>query len=130
MSKKNDNLAFVDFFTILAKKISWIMGTPWAFIIAALVIVFWAILGPFFEFSNTWQLFVNSFTTIITFLMVFLIQNTQNRDAKSIELKLDELLNHLRDDESKEYIKVEDLTEEEIDLLSKRFEHLKPKKKK
>jgi low affinity Fe/Cu permease len=68
------------------------MGASWAFTVAVFVIILWAISGPFFHFSNTWQLVINTATTIITFLMVFLIQNTQNRDAKAIHLKLDELI--------------------------------------
>jgi len=68
------------------------MGAPWAFLAAALVIVVWLLTGPIFGFSTEWQLVINSGTTIVTFLMVFLIQNTQNRDARAIHLKLDELL--------------------------------------
>src|SRR5947209_12262608 len=67
-------------------------GSPWAFLIAAGVIVGWAATGPLFHFSDTWQLVINTATTIVTFLMVFLIQNTQNRDTKAVHLKLDELL--------------------------------------
>jgi low affinity Fe/Cu permease len=68
------------------------MGASWAFAVALVVIILWAITGPFFHYSDTWQLVINTATTIITFLMVFLIQNTQNRDAKAIHLKLDELI--------------------------------------
>ncbi len=68
------------------------MGTPWAFLAAAGVIIAWAVSGPLFGFSSDWQLWVNTGTTIVTFLMVFLIQNTQNRDARALHLKLDELL--------------------------------------
>ena len=68
------------------------MGTPWAFLVALAVIVGWAVTGPVFGFSDTWQLVINTGTTIVTFLMVFLIQNTQNRDARALHLKLDELL--------------------------------------
>jgi low affinity Fe/Cu permease len=68
------------------------MGTPWSFLIALGIIILWAVSGPLFGFSDTWQLVINTGTTIVTFLMVFLIQNTQNRDAKALHLKLDELL--------------------------------------
>lgn len=79
-------------FTRFANAVSRAVGSSWAFIVAALLIVGWAASGPVFDFSDTWQLVINTGTTIITFLMVFLIQNTQNRDAKAIHLKLDELV--------------------------------------
>ncbi|MGH2489945.1 MAG: low affinity iron permease family protein [Candidatus Limnocylindria bacterium] len=79
-------------FSRFASRIADSMGAPWAFLGAALLIAVWFLTGPVFGFSTEWQLLVNSFTTIATFLMVFLIQNTQNRDARAIHLKLDELL--------------------------------------
>lgn len=79
-------------FSNFAKASSRIMGNPWAFGLALLVILGWAFSGPIFGFSDTWQLVINTGTTIITFLMVFLIQNTQNRDSGAIQLKLDELI--------------------------------------
>jgi low affinity Fe/Cu permease len=79
-------------FSRFASRISQWMGAPWAFLAAVLVIVVWLLTGPIFGFSTEWQLVINSGTTIVTFLMVFLIQNTQNRDARAIHLKLDELL--------------------------------------
>lgn len=81
-----------ELFRKFSSKTSTIVGSSWAFMTAAIVIVVWAISGPMFHFSDTWQLVINTGTTIITFLMVFLIQNTQNRDAKAIHLKLDELI--------------------------------------
>ncbi len=81
-----------EFFRKFANKTSELTGTAWAFIVAFLVIIIWATTGPVFHYSDTWQLVINTGTTIITFLMVFLIQNTQNRDAKAIHLKLDELV--------------------------------------
>ena len=72
------------------------VGSKWAFLRAILIVVVWAVTGPFFKFSETWQLVINTGTTIVTFLMVFLIQNTQNRDAKAIHLKLDELIRGAR----------------------------------
>ncbi len=80
------------FFRKFANKTSELTGSAWAFILAFLVIIIWAATGPAFHYSDTWQLVINTGTTIITFLMVFLIQNTQNRDAKAIHLKLDELV--------------------------------------
>ena len=79
-------------FHYFSKRVSEIIGAPWVFIVALIVVVIWLLSGPFFHFSNTWQLIINTGTTIITFLIVFLIQNTQNRDNESLELKLDELL--------------------------------------
>ncbi len=113
-----------DFFHKVAQKISNAVGSPWAFMLAILIIVVWGVSGPIFHFSDTWQLVINTGTTIVTFLMVFLIQNTQNRDAKVIHLKLDELIratkgarNHLVD--------LEDLTEEEIKHLEQEFQSLR-----
>jgi low affinity Fe/Cu permease len=76
----------------IAAKISYITGTAWAFLAALAIIIVWALTGPIFGFSTTWQLVINTGTTIVTFLMVFLIQNTQNRDSKALHIKLDELL--------------------------------------
>src|ERR671932_228793 len=84
-----------DLFRKFSSKTSQIVGSSWAFIIAVIVIVGWAISGPIFHFSDAWQLLINTATTIVTFLMVFLIQNTQNRDAKAIHLKLNELIHAL-----------------------------------
>ena len=79
-------------FTRFAKKISRLSGTPGAFMLAGMVVLVWAVTGPIFRFSDTWQLVINTGTTIVTFLMVFLIQNTQYRDAEAVQVKLDELL--------------------------------------
>ena len=85
-----------DVFRIFARRSSIILGSAWAFTGAALVILVWLLTGPTFHFSDTWQLIINTATTIITFLMVFLIQNTHNRDAKAVHLKLDELIRALK----------------------------------
>jgi len=82
----------LDRFGKFAARASFWVGSKWAFLFAALVIALWAISGPIFHYSDTWQLVINTGTTIVTFLMVFLIQNTQNRDARAINLKLDELI--------------------------------------
>lgn len=79
-------------FSTFAKAIAFASGQPWAFGTAVSVVVIWAVTGPLFEYSDTWQLVINTGTTVVTFLMVFLIQNTQNRDSQAIQLKLDELI--------------------------------------
>jgi low affinity Fe/Cu permease len=81
-----------EFFRKFARTTAEIVGTPWAFVAGMLLIVLWLVTGPLFDFSDTWQLAINTLTTIVTFLMVFVIQNSQNRDAKALHLKLDELL--------------------------------------
>jgi low affinity Fe/Cu permease len=113
-----------DLFHKIAQKTSKAVGSAWAFSLAILVIIVWAASGPIFGFSDTWQLVINTSTTIITFLMVFLIQNTQNRDARVVHMKLDELIrvtrtarNHLVD--------LEDLSEEELDRLEREFQALR-----
>jgi low affinity Fe/Cu permease len=97
------------------------LGSRWAFAVAIGVIVVWALTGPIFHYSDTWQLIINTGTTIVTFLMVFLIQNTQNRDARAIHLKLNELI-HAVDKARNRVIDAENLSDVEIDQLSKRFE--------
>jgi len=88
---------FKAWFGRVATKVSDAMGSPWAFTLAVAVILVWVVTGPVFGFSDTWQLVINTGTTIVTFLMVFLIQNTQNRDAKATQLKLDELIRAIGD---------------------------------
>ena len=112
-----------DLFRKFAHTTSNAVGSPWAFIIAVTTIVVWAITGPIFGFSDTWQLVINTGTTIVTFLMVFLIQNTQNRDAKAIHLKLDELLSGLEGPRTS-LVDLEDLTDEELEQLQQEFQRL------
>ena len=85
-----------DAFRIFARRSSRVLGSAWAFAVAILIIVIWGLTGPAFHYSDTWQLIINTGTTIVTFLMVFLIQNTQNRDAKAAHLKLDEIIRALK----------------------------------
>jgi low affinity Fe/Cu permease len=94
------------------------LGSPWALVMAASVIVVWILTGPIFAFSDTWQLIINTSTTIVTFLMVFVIQNTQNRDAKAVHAKLDELIRAL-DGARDKFMLAEDETEEELDVQVK-----------
>ena len=96
------------------------MGRPTAFIAAGLLILAWLISGPMFHFSDTWQLIINTTTTIVTFLMVFLIQNSQNRDTRAIQLKLDELLRALKSART-ELVGLEDVPDEELDKLQHDF---------
>lgn len=126
MSEKK--LSVIDLFVKVARYISHVTATPWAFLTALSVVIIWVILGPYYHYSDTWQLVINTGTTIITFLMVFLIQNSQNRDSKSVLLKLDELLNEIPNKQSNDYINIEELSEEEIDLLSKRIKEFIDKK--
>ena len=102
-----------EFFRKFASTTSAITGSVWAFILATLIILIWAVTGPLFGFSDTWQLVINTGTTIVTFLMVFLIQNTQNRDAKAVHLKLDELLRGVTEARTS-MVDLEDCTEEEL----------------
>jgi low affinity Fe/Cu permease len=111
-------------FRKFANKVSEITGSPWAFIAAVSIIAAWAISGPLFHFSDTWQLVINTGTTIITFLMVFLIQNTQNRDAKAIHLKLDELL-RAQEAARNSLVDLENLSDEELTRLQEQFAHLR-----
>jgi low affinity Fe/Cu permease len=100
------------------------LGSRWAFAGAALIIVLWGAMGPIFHFSDTWQLVINTGTTIVTFLMVFLIQNTQNRDARAINLKLDELIRAI-DKARDQMIDIERLTDLELDELQGRYEKIR-----
>lgn len=112
-----------DLFRKFAHKTSHVVGSPWAFMTSVLVIILWAMTGPVFGYSDTWQLIINTGTTIITFLMVFLIQNTQNRDAQAIHLKLDELIRAVKDARTG-LVDLEDLTDEELQQLQAEFKKL------
>ncbi len=96
------------------------VGSPWAFILAATTVIVWAVTGPIFGFSSTWQLVINTGTTIITFLMVFLIQNTQNRDNQAIQLKLDELIRAMKSARN-ELIDLEDCSDEDLERFREEF---------
>src|SRR6266446_7663446 len=109
-----------DMFRKFAQKTAHAMGTSWAFIIAVLIIVVWAATGPLFNYSDTWQLVINTGTTIITFLMVFLIQNTQNRDAIAIQVKLAELIMAVKGAKNR-LAAVEELSEGELKELQEGY---------
>jgi low affinity Fe/Cu permease len=115
-----------DAFGVFARKASNILGSAWAFVIAIAIIIVWAATGHAFGYSDTWQLIINTGTTIVTFLMVFLIQNTQNRDAKAVHLKLDELIRALGPARNK-LVDLEKLSDDELKRLENEFEKLRKK---
>jgi low affinity Fe/Cu permease len=112
-----------DAFRKVAHRVSLITGSPAVFLLALAVVIVWAVSGPLFGFSDTWQLVINTGTTVVTFLMVFLIQNTQNRDTRAVHLKLDELILYTKGTDN-ELIDLENLTDEQIDQLEKQFRTL------
>jgi low affinity Fe/Cu permease len=100
------------------------LGYKWAFVGAIVIIAVWAITGPLFHYSDTWQLVINTGTTIITFLMVFIIQNTQNRDVRAINLKLDELI-HAIDTAKNQMMDIEKLSDEELDVIHEKYTQMR-----
>jgi low affinity Fe/Cu permease len=115
-----------DAFRCFAQRASVLLGSAWAFCGAVLVIVVWLVTGPTFHFSDTWQLIINTATTVVTFLMVFLIQNTQNRDAKAMHIKLDELIRAMKGARN-QLVDVEDLSDENLKKLEEQFQRLRTK---
>jgi low affinity Fe/Cu permease len=113
-----------DAFRVFAHRSAVMLGSAWAFTGAVFVIVVWLVTGPTFHFSDTWQLIINTATTIITFLMVFLIQNTQNRDAKAMHLKLDELIRAIKNARN-ELVDLEELSDEELQKLEGQFRRMR-----
>ena len=113
-----------DWFGQFAARASAYLGSRWAFTGAVLIIVVWAVMGPLYRYSDAWQLVINTGTTIVTFLMVFLIQNTQNRDAKAINLKLNELIHAIQTAQD-QMIDIENLSDEELDQLARRYEKIR-----
>jgi len=114
-------------FSRFSSKASAVTGSSWAFLTAVLIIAVWAISGPLFNFSDTWQLIINTFTTLVTFLMVFLIQNTQNRDAKALHLKLDEII-HVLGPAHNELMGVEDRSDEDLRDLMQLYREISQRK--
>lgn len=115
MKKENNNNKPFD---NLSSKITKLTGSSWSFIIAAILVLIWALSGPLFHFSDTWQLVINTGTSVITFLMVFIIQQSQNKDTMALQLKLNELI-AANNKASNRLIDIEDLTEEELQRLKK-----------
>jgi low affinity Fe/Cu permease len=113
-----------DAFRCFAQRASTLLGSAWAFCGAVLVIVVWLVTGPTFHFSDTWQLIINTATTVVTFLMVFLIQNTQNRDAKAMHLKLDELIRALKGARN-QLVDLEELSDNDLRKLEEQFRRLR-----
>jgi len=121
--------AVSDAFRLFAHRSAFMLGSAWAFAVAAFVILVWLVTGPTFHFSDTWQLIINTATTIITFLMVFLIQNTQNRDAKAMHLKLDELIRALKGARD-QLVDLEDLSDKELKKLEEQFQRMRKRAEK
>ncbi len=111
-------------FRRLAFRTSAVVGSHWAFALALLIVIIWALTGPFFHYSDTWQLVINTGTTIVTFLMVFLIQASQNRDSKALQLKLDELI-RAQTRARNVFADIEDASEEEIEEFRREFKELR-----
>lgn len=125
--EKRDFFCIVnDSFRIFARGSSIVLGSAWAFTLAIVIIAVWGLTGPTFHFSDTWQLIINTGTTIVTFLMVFLIQNTQNRDSKATNLKLDEIIRAVKGARN-QLINLEGLSDEDLTKLEKQFERVRKK---
>ncbi len=126
--KQNEGRSFFcrvrDAFGVFARKTSSVLGSAWAFVVAIVIIVVWALTGPTFHYSDTWQLIINTGTTIVTFLMVFLIQNTQNRDAKAVHLKLDELIRAVGGARNN-LVDLEKLSDDELKTIETEFESVR-----
>src|SRR5215468_4433009 len=115
-------MRYTSFFSHFAKATAKMFGHPIAFGLAVFIVIVWAVTGPLFQFSNTWQLVINTGTTIITFLMVFLIQNTQNRDSEAVQVKLDELIRAIKGADNS-ILNTENLTEQELQKLQEHYIH-------
>ena len=111
-------------FRRFAHRVAVAVGAPWAFGLSIAVVILWAVSGPLFHYSDSWQLTINTGTTIVTFLMVFLIQNTQNRETQAIQLKLDELIRAVEAARN-ELVDVEDLSDAELRSLQRQFVELR-----
>jgi low affinity Fe/Cu permease len=115
-------------FSGIARQASHQLGTHFAFAMACSVVLVWAVTGPLFNYSDTWQLVINTGTTIVTFLMVFLVQNTQNRDARALHLKLDEILRSI-DTARNKLIDLEHCTDEELEKMERQFKALRARER-
>ncbi len=117
-------MTITDYFQRISSRIAHYVGTPYAFLLSVLIIALWGITGPMFDYSNTWQLVINTGTTIVTFLMIFLVQTTQNRDAQAIHLKLDELIRAMKN-ANNELVDIEEGTETEIHKIQSEYQNLR-----
>ncbi len=115
-----------DRFRRVSQKVTNKLGSPTAFLLAVILVAAWLLSGPFFDYSDTWQLVINTTTTIVTFLMVFAIQNTQNRDGRALQLKLNELIKASRGART-EFVDLEDLTDTELDTIQGQFKEIHDK---
>jgi low affinity Fe/Cu permease len=122
MERRQMKINFAD----IARRASEVLGSPAAFAAACTVVAVWLITGPIFKYSDTWQLLINTATTIVTFLMVFLVQHTQNRDTMALQLKLDELLRATKEARNK-LIDLENFSDDELQQLRKQFERISRK---
>src|SRR4051812_41732946 len=121
---KNKPASWSEAFMHFARASASAAGSPWAFLFAAAAVLAWGLLGPHYHYSDTWQLVINTATTVVTFLMVFVIQNTQNRDSRALHLKLDELIRSTQQAQN-EMIDIEKLSDEELQVLSAKYEHIR-----
>src|SRR5215212_3848359 len=126
--KEKNKKGLSETFDRFSTRVTKVTGSPWAFIVAFLIVIIWGITGPLFEYSDTWQLVINTGTTIITFLMVFLIQQTQNKDTLALQIKLNELI-ATNKNASNRLIDSEDLTGEELEVLKKFYIKMSEKAK-
>ena len=115
-----------DAFRVFARNASEVLGSAWLFVLAISIIALWAATGPFFDYSDTWQLLINTGTTIVTFLMVFIIQNTQNRDSKAVHLKLDELIRSI-DNARNQLVNIDRLSDDDLKQLESQFQRISKK---
>jgi low affinity Fe/Cu permease len=124
MEKASNPVGFKDWFGKVAAKISGWVGSPSTFIVAIALVIIWGISGPHYRYSDTWQLIINTGTTVVTFLIVFLIQNTQNRDARALHLKLDEVIRSIHSAHNN-MIDIEKLSDGELAKLAKQYEQFR-----
>ncbi len=115
-----------DLFHHLAERTAHAIGSPWAFVLAVLTVLIWGVTGPYFDYSNTWQLVINTGTTVVTFLVVFLIQNTQNRETRIVALKLDELLRGVEGARTG-LVQLDHMSDEELEVVQREFAQLRDK---
>lgn len=115
-----------DVFRKFAQTTAYIVGHPWSFVVAVVIITTWAVLGLLLAFPDRWLLFINTLATVTTFLIVFIIQNTQNRDARAVHLKLDELIRSTKQARNA-IVNIEDVSEEELNHLEQEFTELRQK---